>query len=64
MKLSDIINQYKKDHLNRSEHIFKDGTQLKGKLHTWLDNCYLDAVKEFKTHGTKNTANWLINLLK
>jgi len=64
MKLQDKINNYKKTHKNTSEHVFKDGTQLKGKLHTWIDNCYLDAVNEFKTLGTKNTANWLDNLLR
>ena len=64
MTLAEQITQYKKNNPNRLEHVFKDGTQLKAKLHTFLDNCYFDAVNEFKMHGTKNTANWLLNMLK
>lgn len=64
MKLAEQIEQYKNNNPNHLKHTFKDGTQLKAKLHTFLDNCYFDAVNEFKTHGTKNTATWLSNMLK
>ena len=58
MKLQDHIEAYKKLHPNR-DHTFKDGTIVKAKLHEWLDQFYLDCVKEFKTYGTKNNAEYL-----
>ena len=60
MKLIDHIAEYKANNRNTVEHKFKDNTIFKGgygiKLHEWLDNIYQDAVFEFKTQGTKNTA--------
>jgi len=68
MKLIEKIEDYKSKHRDTVEHTFKNGTILKAgngiKLHMWLDNIYIDAVREFKTTGTKNNANFLTELFK
>lgn len=61
MKLTDHIEVYKKLHPDR-HHEFKNGVKCQ-RLHYWLDMVYNDAVKEFKTYGTKNNAEYLKQLL-
>ena len=61
MKLAEQIEAYKKLH-SKGNHEFKCGVKCQ-RLHYWLDMVYQDAVNEFKTHGTKNSANYLIYLL-
>jgi hypothetical protein len=62
MKLAEQIEAYKKVYRN-TDHQFKCGVKCQ-RLHTFLDNTYSDAVKEFKTTGTKNNANYLKLLLQ
>lgn len=62
MTLLEKITEYKKINHN-GKHIFKSGEVVYQNLHHWLDKNYSDAVKEFKTLGTKNIANWLLYLL-
>ena len=62
MKLADQIQAYKSKH-NKGDHEFKNGVKCQ-RLHYWLDMMYQDAVKEFKTQGTKNTAEYLKELIK
>lgn len=62
MTLSEKIEAYKKLHRN-NDHVFRNGTKCQ-KLHTFLDMVYKDAVNEFKTVGTKNNADFLLELLK
>lgn len=68
MNLKEQIENYKLKNRNTVEHVFKCGTIFKGqsflKLHDWLDKCYNDSKIEFRTIGTKNIANWLIDLLR
>ena len=58
MKLADQIEAYKSKY-GKGDHEFKNGVKVQ-RLHYWLDMVYQDAVNEFKTHGTKNNANYLI----
>lgn len=62
MKLAEQIEEYKKKH-SKGDHEFKCGVKCQ-RLHIFLDDFYKQAVKEFKTHGTKNNANYLIYLLR
>jgi hypothetical protein len=62
MKLAEQIETYKSKH-GKGDHEFKNGVKCQ-KLHYWLDMVYQDAIKEFKTQGTKNTAEYLKLLLK
>ena len=62
MKLADQIEAYKSKH-PKGDHTFKNGVKCQ-KLHQFLDMVYQDAVKEFKTHGTKNNAEYLKMLIK
>ena len=68
MKITDHIEEYKLKNKNTYEHTFLDGSNFKGslgiKMHEFLDNLYLDLVKEFKTLGTKNTLTLIKSLLK
>jgi len=67
MKVTEAITAYKEKHKNTFEHEFRNGTIFRGgcriKLHEWLDSLYSDAVKEFKTTGTKNTSNFIKSLI-
>lgn len=62
MKLAEQIEAYKKVYRN-TDHTFKCGVKCQ-RLHIFLDEFYKQAVKEFKTTGTKNNANYLKLLLK
>jgi hypothetical protein len=62
MKLAEQIEAYKSKH-NKGDHEFKNGVKVQ-LLHYWLDMVYSDAVKEFKTYGTKNDAEYLKELIK
>ncbi len=68
MKVSEAIANYKEKHKNTYEHKFRNGTIFKGgsgiKLHEWLDQLYSDAVKEFKTVGTKNNVEFIKSLIQ
>lgn len=62
MKLAEQIEAYKKLH-GKGNHEFKCGVKCQ-RLHIFLDEFYKQAVKEFKTTGTKNNANYLKLLLQ
>lgn len=62
MTLQQQIEAYKSKN-SKGDHEFKNGVKCQ-RLHYWLDMMYNDAVKEFKTKGTKNTAEYLKELLK
>lgn len=68
MKVSEAIAAYKEKHKNTFEHEFRNGTIYKGgsgiKLYEWLDQLYNDAVKEFKTTGTKNNVEFIKSLIQ
>jgi hypothetical protein len=62
MTLQQQIEAYKSKN-RKGDHTFKNGVKCQ-RLHYWLDMMYQDAVKEFKTQGTKNTAEYLKELIK
>ncbi len=67
MKLVEQLSKFKQEVPDCIQYSFTDKMSFKGtadsKLHQWLDRIYEDAVKEFKLHGTTNTADFLFKLI-
>jgi len=68
MKVTEAITAYKEKHKNTFEHEFRNGTIFRGgcgiKLYEWMDSLYQDAVKEFKTTGTKKNVEFIKSLIE